>query len=56
MNVVRGSGNVFRDLGLKNSDVLQLKSLLATEIIRTLDRDGLYRWSDGEYTDGSRGG
>lgn len=41
VNVVRGSGNVFRDLGLKNSDVLQLKSLLATEIIRTLDRDGL---------------
>ena len=41
LDVVRGSGNVFRDLGHKNGDVLQFKALLATEIIKALDRDGL---------------
>ena len=41
LDVVRGSGNVFRDLGHKNGDVLQLKALLAAEIIKSLDRDGL---------------
>jgi predicted XRE-type DNA-binding protein len=39
--VVRGSGNVFRDLGHKNADVEQFKAILAAEIIKTLDRDGL---------------
>jgi predicted XRE-type DNA-binding protein len=38
---VRGSGNVFRDLGRENADVEQLKALLAGEIIKALDRDGL---------------
>jgi predicted XRE-type DNA-binding protein len=41
LDLVRGSGNVFRDLGRENSDVDQLKALLAAEIIKTLDRDGL---------------
>ena len=41
LELVRGSGNVFRDLGRENADVEQLKSLLASEIIRTLDRDQL---------------
>jgi predicted XRE-type DNA-binding protein len=41
LEVVRGSANVFRDLGRKNADIEQLKALLATEIIRALDRDGL---------------
>ena len=41
LEVVRGSGNVFRDLGRENADIEQLKSLLAAEIIKTLDRDGL---------------
>lgn len=40
-DIVRGSGNVFRDLGHRNGDVLQFKALLAAEIIKTLDRDGL---------------
>jgi predicted XRE-type DNA-binding protein len=40
-DVVRGSGNVFRDLGAKNADVLQLKAVLAAEIIKTLDRERL---------------
>jgi predicted XRE-type DNA-binding protein len=39
--VVRGSGNVYRDLGVENADAKQLKALLAAEIIKVLDRDGL---------------
>ena len=41
MEVVRGSGNVFRDLGYKNADAQQFKAILAAEIIKALDRDGL---------------
>ncbi len=41
LDVVRGSGNVFRDLGHANPDVQQMKALLAAEIIRMLDREGL---------------
>lgn len=41
LDVERGSGNVFRDLGRKNADVLQFKAILAAEIIKALDRDGL---------------
>jgi len=39
--VVRGSGNVFRDLGRKNADAEQFKAILAAEIIKALDRDAL---------------
>jgi predicted XRE-type DNA-binding protein len=38
---VRGSGNVFRDLGHENADAEQFKAILAAEIIKALDRDGL---------------
>ena len=38
LEVVRGSGNVFRDLGRENADIEQLKALLAAEILRALDR------------------
>ena len=41
LDVVRGSGNVYRDLGHANADVKQFKALLAAEIIKTLDRDRL---------------
>jgi predicted XRE-type DNA-binding protein len=41
LEVVRGSGNVFRDLGYGNSDAEQFKAILAAEIIKALDRDGL---------------
>jgi predicted XRE-type DNA-binding protein len=41
IEVVRGSGNVFRDLGTKNPDVEQFKAILATEIIKALDRERL---------------
>ena len=41
LEVIRGSGNVYRDLGQNDADVKQFKALLAAEIIKTLDRDGL---------------
>ena len=41
LDVIRGSGNVFRDLGRENVDVEQFKAILAAEIIRALDREGL---------------
>jgi predicted XRE-type DNA-binding protein len=41
MQVLRGSGNVFRDLGHENADTEQCKAILATEIIKALDRDHL---------------
>jgi predicted XRE-type DNA-binding protein len=41
IEVVRGSGNVFRDLGHADADVLQLKAILAAEIIRMLDKKKL---------------
>jgi predicted XRE-type DNA-binding protein len=40
-DIVHGSGNVFRDLGVENADREQFKALLAAEIIRKLDSDGL---------------
>ncbi len=39
LEVVRGSGNVFRDLGYKNADAQQFKAILAAEIIKALDHD-----------------
>jgi predicted XRE-type DNA-binding protein len=41
LEVVRGSGNVFRDLGHKSADVDQFKAILAAEIIKALDREEL---------------
>ena len=41
LDVVKGSGNVFRDLGHKNADANQVKAILAAEIIKALDHDGL---------------
>jgi predicted XRE-type DNA-binding protein len=41
LEVVRGSGNVFRDLGHENADGQQLKAILAAEIIKALDRERL---------------
>ncbi len=41
LEVVKGSGNVFRDLGHRNADADQVKAILASEIIKALDRDGL---------------
>jgi len=41
IEIVRGSGNVFRDLGHASPDVEQLKAILAAEILKMLDRQGL---------------
>jgi len=41
IELVRGSGNVFRDMGHASADVEQLKAILAAEIIKMLDRQGL---------------
>ncbi|MDQ3776878.1 MAG: helix-turn-helix domain-containing protein [Pseudomonadota bacterium] len=37
LELIRGSGNVFRDLGHPRADVEQLKSILAAAIIGVLD-------------------
>ena len=41
LEITRGSGNVFRDLERTNADVEQFKAILAAEIIKALDREGL---------------
>jgi len=41
LEVIRGSGNVYRDLGIDDADVRQLKAILATQIIKTIDGKGL---------------
>src|SRR5205807_1468012 len=41
LEVIRGSGNVFRDLGHSGADAQQFKAILAAEIIKTLDREHL---------------
>ena len=41
IEVVHGSGNVFRDLGHVSPDVAQFKALLASEILKVLDRERL---------------
>ena len=41
IELVRGSGNVFRDFGRPNADLEQLRSILAARIIRVLDERGL---------------
>lgn len=41
IEVIRGSGNVYRDFGHEKADVKQLKAILAAEIIKALDREDL---------------
>jgi predicted XRE-type DNA-binding protein len=41
LEIVRGSGNVFQDLGRDDGDIQQLKAILATEIIKKLDCEHL---------------
>ena len=41
LDITRGSGNVYRDFGQPNADLLQLKAILAAEIIKSLDRQAL---------------
>jgi predicted XRE-type DNA-binding protein len=39
--LVRGSGNVFRDFDMPNPDLEQLRAILAAQIIKALDRKHL---------------
>ena len=39
--LVRGSGNVYRDFGAPDADVRQAKALLAAEIIKVLEEESL---------------
>jgi len=41
LDLVRGSGNVFRDLGLPNPELEGLRARLAAEILKALDERGL---------------
>lgn len=41
LELVHGSGNVFRDFGHEDADREQLRAILAAEIIKTLDREKL---------------
>ena len=41
LEVVHGSGNLYRDFGYDNADALLFKDLLASEIIKTMDREAL---------------
>ena len=41
IELVHGSGNVFRDFGYANADAEQLKAILAAEIAKALDRKKL---------------
>jgi predicted XRE-type DNA-binding protein len=41
IELIRGSGNVFRDFNHPSPDVAQLKAILAAEIIKMLDRQRL---------------
>lgn len=41
VEIVRGSGNLFRDLDRDNADAEQFKAILAAEIIKALDRERL---------------
>jgi predicted XRE-type DNA-binding protein len=41
IELVHGSGNVFRDLGLPNPEAEQLKAILAAKIIAVLDMQNI---------------
>ncbi len=41
LDLVEGSGNVFRDLGDADADIKQAKAILAARIIAVLDERGL---------------
>jgi predicted XRE-type DNA-binding protein len=41
LELIRGSGNIYRDFNVADADVRQLKAILATEIIKALDKGKL---------------
>jgi predicted XRE-type DNA-binding protein len=48
--LIRGSGNVFRDLGFPNPELEQRRAILAARIIGVLDERGLSVRKAGEIT------
>jgi predicted XRE-type DNA-binding protein len=50
LEIIKGSGNIFRDLDEKDADVKQTKALLAAEIIRILDKEKLSVRAAGKVT------
>ena len=38
LELIRGSGNIYRDFNVVDADVRQLKAILAAEIIKALDK------------------
>ena len=41
IELIRGSGNIFRDFGVPNADLEQARAILAAKIICTLEERGL---------------
>jgi len=41
LELIRGSGNIYQDFNVADADARQLKALLAAEIIKKLDKDGI---------------
>jgi predicted XRE-type DNA-binding protein len=41
LEIIRGSGNVFRDLGRPNADLEQARAILAARIVKALDEHRL---------------
>ena len=41
IEIVQGSGNVFRDFGYPDADVRQAKALMGTQIMKIIDAEGL---------------
>jgi predicted XRE-type DNA-binding protein len=54
LELVRGSGNVFRDLGLPDADTERMKSALAAEIIKAMREQGLTQTAAAERADVQR--
>lgn len=50
IELVKGSGNVFRDFNFPNADVEQLSSILAAKIIGLLDDQKLFVRKAGKRT------
>ena len=40
LEIIRGSGNIYRDFNKADADVRQLKAILAAEIIKAMDKGG----------------
>jgi predicted XRE-type DNA-binding protein len=41
LEIIRGSGNIYRDFNKADADVRQLKAILAAEIIKAMDSGGI---------------